>query len=118
MFFNPLEVGMKPPPFKHTVYNALVTPRPIGWISTMSSDGIINLAPFSFFNSLNADPPCVMYCPNSFKAGTREHKDSLTNVEATGEFVFNVCTYESARGDDHQCCRLTLDGGRDGRGRP
>lgn len=93
MFFNPLEVGMKPAPFKHTVYNALVLPRPIGWISTLGSDGVINLAPFSFFNSLSADPPCVMYCPNSFKPGTREHKDSLSNVEATGEFVFNMCTY-------------------------
>ena len=94
MFFNPLEVGMKPEPFKHTVYNALVVPRPIGWISTQGEDGTINLAPFSFFNSLNANPPCVMYCPNSFKPGTREQKDSLTNVEATGEFVFNMCTYE------------------------
>ena len=93
MFFNPLESGMKPEPFKHTVYNALVVPRPIGWISTLSSDGVVNLAPFSFFNSLNANPPCVMYCPNSFKPGTREHKDSLTNVEETGEFVFNMCTY-------------------------
>jgi flavin reductase (DIM6/NTAB) family NADH-FMN oxidoreductase RutF len=93
MFFNPLEVGMKPAPFQHTVYNALVLPRPIGWISTLGSDGVINLAPFSFFNSLSADPPCVMYCPNSFKPGTREHKDSLSNVEATGEFVFNMCTF-------------------------
>lgn len=93
MFFNPLEVGMKPPPFKHTVYNALVLPRPIGWISTLGEDGVINLAPFSFFNSLSANPPCVMYCPNTFKPGTREHKDSLTNVEATGEFVFSMCTY-------------------------
>ncbi|MFT5175006.1 MAG: flavin reductase (DIM6/NTAB) family NADH-FMN oxidoreductase RutF [Gammaproteobacteria bacterium] len=94
MFFNPLEVGMKPAPFKHTVYNALVMPRPIGWISTIGADGVINLAPFSFFNSLSANPPCVMYCPNSFKPGTSEQKDSLINVEATGEFVFSMCTYE------------------------
>jgi flavin reductase (DIM6/NTAB) family NADH-FMN oxidoreductase RutF len=93
MFFNPLEVGMKPAPFKHTVYNALVVPRPIGWISTLGVDGVINLAPFSFFNSLSPDPPCVMYCPNSFKPGTREQKDSFVNVEATGEFVFSMCTY-------------------------
>lgn len=94
VFFNPLKTGMKPAPFKHTVYNALVVPRPIGWISTLSADGVVNLAPFSFFNSISANPPCVMYCPNSYKPGTREHKDSLTNVEATGEFVFNMCTYE------------------------
>ena len=93
MFFDPKD-GMKPPPFKHTVYNALVVPRPIGWISSVSADGVINLAPFSFFNSLSGEPPCVMYCPNGYKTGTDELKDSLTNVEATGEFVFNMCTYD------------------------
>ena len=92
MFFEPEKVGMAPPPFKHTVYNALVVPRPIGWITTMSTDGVINLAPFSFFNQLSPDPPCVMYCPNNFKPGTQEHKDSLVNAEATGEFVYNMCT--------------------------
>ena len=92
MYFDPSEVGMKPSPFKHTVYNALVVPRPIGWITTMSADGQLNLAPFSFFNSLSASPPCVMYCPNYFKPGTQEFKDSLTNVEETGEFVYNMCT--------------------------
>ncbi|MDP6345381.1 MAG: flavin reductase family protein [Alphaproteobacteria bacterium] len=93
MFFDPKD-GMRPPPFKHTVYNALVIPRPIGWISTISSEGVINLAPFSFFNSLCGEPPCVMYCPNGFKTGTGELKDSLTNVTATGEFVFNMCTQD------------------------
>jgi len=93
MYFNPKD-GMKPDPFTHTVYNALVVPRPIGWISSMSAEGIINLAPFSFFNSLTPDPPCVMYCPNSFKPGTEELKDSLMNVEETGEFVYNMCTYD------------------------
>ena len=94
MFFDPREVGMKPEPFKHTVYNALVVPRPIGWISTLSETGIVNLAPFSFFNSISGDPPCVMYCPNGFKPGTTEPKDSLANSERTGEFVFNMCTYD------------------------
>ncbi|MGY8955768.1 MAG: flavin reductase family protein [Alphaproteobacteria bacterium] len=94
MFFNPLEVGMKPPPFKHTVYNALVVPRPIGWISTMNTEGVVNLAPFSFFNALSGDPPCVMYCPNAVKPGTEEKKDSYQNVQDTGEFVFNMCTWD------------------------
>jgi len=93
MFFDPKD-GMRPPPFKHTVYNALVVPRPIGWISTLSRDGVVNLAPYSFFNSLSPDPPCVMYCPNGFKPGTEELKDSLVNAEETGEFVFNMCTYD------------------------
>jgi len=94
MFFDPRKVGMRPEPFKHTVYNALVVPRPIGWISTLSDRGIANLAPYSFFNSISGDPPCVMFCPNGFKPGTTELKDSLVNSEATGEFVFNMCTYD------------------------
>jgi flavin reductase (DIM6/NTAB) family NADH-FMN oxidoreductase RutF len=93
MYFDPKD-GMRPPPFKHTVYNALVVPRPIGWISTISKDGVVNLAPFSFFNALSGEPPCVMYCPNGYKTGTEEAKDSLTNVEETGEFVFNMCTQD------------------------
>lgn len=92
MFFE-TTAGLQPPPFTHTIYTALVVPRPIGWISTMSHTGIINLAPYSFFNAVSGDPPCVMYCPNGWKPGTTEVKDSLTNVEATGEFVFNMCTY-------------------------
>lgn len=93
MFFETKD-GLKPQPFTHTIYNALVVPRPIGWISSMSQDGEINLAPYSFFNSVTGDPPCVMYCPNGWKPGTHEPKDSLTNVEQTGEFVFNMCTYD------------------------
>ena len=94
MFFDPRDVGMKPEPFTHSVYTALVVPRPIGWISTVSVNGIVNLAPFSFFNSISGEPPCVMFCPNGFKAGTDEPKDSLVNAEVTGEFVFNMCTYD------------------------
>lgn len=93
MYFDPKD-GMRPPPFKFSVYNALVVPRPIGWISTIGTDGVVNLAPFSFFNALTADPPCVMYCPNGLKPGTDEVKDSLRNAEETGEFVFNLCTYD------------------------
>jgi len=92
MHFDPGEVGMRPAPFKHTIYNALVVPRPIGWIITRSAAGHLNLAPFSFFNSVSGTPPCVVYCPNYFKPGTREIKDSLANVEETGEFVYNMCT--------------------------
>ncbi|MBT7233703.1 MAG: flavin reductase family protein, partial [Rhodospirillaceae bacterium] len=76
MFFDPRSEGMKPEPFAHSVYNAIVVPRPIGWISTMDIGGVVNLAPFSFFNALTGDPPCVMYCPNGFKPGTKEVKDS------------------------------------------
>ena len=93
VYFDPAE-GMRPPPFVHSVFTALVVPRPIGWISTIGAGGVVNLAPFSYFNAVTGDPPCVMYCPNGLKPGTGEIKDSVANAEATGEFVFNLCTYD------------------------
>ena len=94
MYFDPREVGMAPPPFKYTVFNSLVVPRPIGWITTIDVDGVINLAPFSFFNAISAAPPCVIYCPSYFKPGFDEPEPSLVNVKATGEFVYNMCTHD------------------------
>ena len=85
--------GLKPPGFRHSLYGTLVTPRPIGWISTVSGAGVINLAPFSFFNLTAGDPLCCMYCANGTHNGGGE-KDSLSNVREVPEFVFNLCTYE------------------------
>lgn len=76
------EHGLKRDPFK-----ALVAPRPIGWISSLSADGIVNLAPYSFFNGVSDVPPYVMFSSGG-------HKDSLVNIEATGEFVCSLATYE------------------------
>lgn len=92
MFIDPAE-GMRPAPLKHSPFKALVVPRPIGWVTTMSADGVLNLAPFSFFNAICESPPCVMYCANG---GHREGgtKDSLHNVEETGEFVCNLSTWD------------------------
>ncbi len=67
-----------------------VTPRPIGFISTVSANGVRNLAPFSFFNMVCARPPVVMFCPGRNRDGGK--KDTLANVEATGEFVVAVVT--------------------------
>lgn len=67
---------------------AAVVPRPIGWISTISPAGIPNLAPFSFFNAVGANPPAVIFSPLTRRDGSR--KDSVINVEATGEFVANI----------------------------
>lgn len=67
----------------HDPFNALVSPRPIGWISSLSVDGVPNLAPYSFFNAVSSLPPFVMFS----SAGK---KDSQTNIEATGEFVVNM----------------------------
>ena len=72
---------------KHDPCKALVTPRPIGWISTISVDGVVNLAPYSFFNAVGTDPHYVM-----FASGGR--KDSQRNAEETGEFVCLLATYE------------------------
>jgi flavin reductase (DIM6/NTAB) family NADH-FMN oxidoreductase RutF len=70
-------------------WTSLIVPRPIGWISSLASDGIANLAPYSFFNAVSGMPPFVMFS----SAG---RKDSQTNIEATGEFVVNMATADLA----------------------
>ncbi|MDP6705912.1 MAG: flavin reductase family protein [Alphaproteobacteria bacterium] len=88
-----VDEGMRPPPLKHSPFKALVVPRPIGWVTTMSAEGVLNLAPYSYFNAVCDAPPCVMYCVNgAHKEGGA--KDSLRNVEETGEFVCNLVTWE------------------------
>ncbi|MFL6795898.1 MAG: flavin reductase family protein [Xanthobacteraceae bacterium] len=74
-------------------YKSIVVPRPIGWISTISSEGVLNLAPYSQFNNLGYDPPYVMFSGNCFP-GSGRRKDSVRNATDTGEFVVNMATYE------------------------
>jgi flavin reductase (DIM6/NTAB) family NADH-FMN oxidoreductase RutF len=93
MHFDPA-VTMRPPPLKHNPYTALVMPRPIGWVSTIGKDGIVNLAPYSFFNAVAGDPPCVMFCANGRNRHDGGEKDSLRNVREVPEFVWNLCTYD------------------------
>ena len=92
MFIDPAD-GMRPPPLKFSPFKSLVVPRPIGWISSLSVGGIVNLAPYSFFNAVAEDPPCVVYSAGGFHADGGP-KDSLRNVEESGEFVFNLATFE------------------------
>jgi flavin reductase (DIM6/NTAB) family NADH-FMN oxidoreductase RutF len=66
-----------------------VVPRPIAWVSTVSTDGIYNLAPYSFFNAVSADPPVVCFAPSRKPAGDHK-KDTLRNIEQTGVFVVNM----------------------------
>lgn len=73
--------GLPRDPFK-----ALVSPRPIGWISTISKDGVCNIAPYSFFNALSEKPHYVVF-------GSAGVKDSVANIEQTGEFVCSLSTY-------------------------
>jgi flavin reductase (DIM6/NTAB) family NADH-FMN oxidoreductase RutF len=82
----------------HDVYKLLVgaiVPRPIAFVSTMDTNGILNLAPFSFFTAASANPPVVCFCPMFRRVGT-EKKDTLRNVEETGEFVVNIVSEEFA----------------------
>jgi flavin reductase (DIM6/NTAB) family NADH-FMN oxidoreductase RutF len=79
--------GLACDPFK-----SCVVPRPIGWISTMSLDGVPNLAPYSQFQILTFDPPYVMFAANQKTNGNR--KDSVVNAEQSGEFVYNMATYD------------------------
>jgi flavin reductase (DIM6/NTAB) family NADH-FMN oxidoreductase RutF len=72
---------------KHDPFKALCVPRPIGWISTVNKTGICNLAPYSFFNAVGERPTYVMFS----SAG---RKDSLSNIEDTGEFVCSLATYD------------------------
>ena len=74
----------------HDPFNAIVGPRPIGWISSRSSDGTVNLAPYSFFNAFNYTPPIIGFCSIGYK-------DTVRNVEQTGEFVWNLVTRDLAQ---------------------
>jgi flavin reductase (DIM6/NTAB) family NADH-FMN oxidoreductase RutF len=84
MFYEPPKKnhGLPFDPFK-----AIVAPRPIGWISSISAKGEVNLAPYSFFNGCATEPPCVMFSSDGYK-------HSAANVEETGEFVCNLASWE------------------------
>ena len=84
-FYKP-EEGHRLP---HCPLKAIVAPRPIGWISTLDDDGVVNLAPYSFFNLICETPPILAF-------SSKGRKDTLRNVEATGEFVANLATYAQA----------------------
>jgi len=78
---------------KHNPFKALVTPRPIGWISTLSADGTPNLAPFSYFNAVTDFPPTLVFgCNGPHPEG--DTKDTAANCRDTGEFVANIVTEE------------------------
>jgi flavin reductase (DIM6/NTAB) family NADH-FMN oxidoreductase RutF len=74
-------------------YKSIVVPRPIGWITTLDTEGEINLAPYSQFNNLGYDPPYVMFSSGS-RSGDGGPKDSARNALLTGEFVCNMATWD------------------------
>ncbi|SLN48341.1 Flavin reductase like domain protein [Roseivivax jejudonensis] len=89
MFYRP-EDGHGLP---HNPFNAVVTPRPIGWISTRASDGSENLAPYSFFNAVAYVPPQVMFASTSAKPDRGDTKDSVANIRDTEVFCVNIVEY-------------------------
>lgn len=89
MFYKP-EDGHGLP---HNPFNAIVTPRPIGWISTRAADGSENLAPYSFFNAVAYVPPQVMFSSTGTKSDRAGTKDSVSNIRETGVFCVNIVEY-------------------------
>ena len=89
MFYRP-EDGHGLP---HNPFNAIVTPRPIGWISSRGADGRDNLAPYSFFNAVAYVPPQVMFSSTSAKPDRGDTKDSVANIRDTGVFCVNIVEY-------------------------
>ena len=81
---------------KHDPFNAIVGPRPIGWISSVGDQGKVNLAPYSFFNAFNYVPPIIGFASIGYK-------DTLRNVEQTGEFVWNLTNRALAEAMNQTC---------------
>lgn len=89
MFYEPGVTGHGLP---HDPFKSCVVPRPIGWISTRSRQGVDNLAPYSQFTNVSFDPPMVMFSSNQTTDGRR--KDTVVNAESTGVFVWNMATWD------------------------
>lgn len=89
MFYHPKDGHNLP----HNPFNAIVTPRPIGWISSRGTDGVNNLAPYSFFNAVAYEPPQVMFASTGTKPDQENAKDSLANIRETGVFCVNIVEY-------------------------
>lgn len=80
----------------HDPFNAIVGPRPIGWISSIGADGAVNLAPYSFFNAFNYTPPIIGFASIGYK-------DTVRNIEQTREFVWNLVTRPLAEAMNATC---------------
>jgi len=90
------------PGLPHDPFNSIVGPRPVGWISTRGSNGIPNLAPYSFFNAFNYHPPIIGF-------SSIDAKDSLRNVQETGEFVWNLTTRDLAEKMNATCAMVPYE---------
>jgi len=84
MFYEP---DKRDPRLHHDPFKAIVAPRPIGWVTSISAKGEVNLAPYSFFNGVNSKPNVVMFASEG-------RKDSVSFITETGEFVCNLATWD------------------------
>lgn len=84
--------GREACPLPFSPFKSCTVPRPIGWLSTISKDGKVNLAPYSQWQNLSFDPPMVMFAANPYSDGRRKH--TVVNAEETGWFVWNMATYD------------------------
>jgi flavin reductase (DIM6/NTAB) family NADH-FMN oxidoreductase RutF len=89
MFYRPADGHGLP----HNPLNAIVAPRPIGWISSRSAAGVDNIAPYSFFNAVAYEPPQVMFASTSQKPDQDGTKDTIANIRDTGVFCVNIVEY-------------------------
>ena len=99
MFYDPIsnQHGLRHDPFK-----ALAVPRPIGWVSSVSREGHVNLAPYSFFNAVSDKPHYVVF-------GSAGVKDSVNNIRETGEFVCSMATESLARAQNETSAAVARD---------
>ena len=91
----------------YRVLTGVVVPRPIAFVSTISPDGVNNLAPYSFFNAVASNPPTIVFS-SSRRAGSKS-KDTLDNVEATGEFVVNIVSDDIAEAMNRTAAEFPAD---------
>ena len=91
----------------YRVLTGVVVPRPIAFVSTRSADGVANLAPFSFFNAVAPHPPTIIF--SSSRNAGRKYKDTLSNVEETGEFVVNVVVDDIAEAMNRTAAEFPAD---------
>ena len=100
MQINPKEIS---PKNMYKLLTGTVVPRPIAWVSTISGEGIFNLAPYSFANAIGAAPPLVLFCGGR---PSGKDKDTVSNVLATGEFVYNVVSFGNLEGMNRSATAL------------
>ena len=105
MFYEPKDGhGLSKNPF-----NSLVVPRPIGWISSVDKNGVVNLAPYSFFNATSYSPPTVMFSAGKGQVEDDGRKDSLRNIIETGEFVHNFTNWDTREAMNESSATTSMD---------